>query len=691
MREMTRVLGRREPRDPDADPHLNEEWLVTNGLGGYASGTVTGSITRRYHGLLIAALPNPLGRMMMLNGLSERLRLPDRTVVYTGAEELLSAIPPASSLASAEFRLETGLPVWRYEISGFILEKRLLLPYRQNTVHLTYKLLAGSGRLRVGLRPAIHFRSHDAPVNAASGQRYLLSVVDDRFEISSTPEMPTLRMEIHGRSAAFTFDRKETESIPYSTERHRGYEWQGSLWSPGYFRSDLSPGEQVTLVASTESWETIRALTPESAATAEADRRLLLVAGSAPEAQTAPELVFAADQFLITPVGRTEDAARAKAAGDEVRTVIAGYHWFTDWGRDTMISLEGLTLATGRKNEAGWIIRTFAHYIRDGLIPNMFPEGEREGLYHTADATLWFFHAIHRYVVNTGDRVTLKMLLPKLTDIISRHIQGTHFGIHMDPSDALLVQGQEGYQLTWMDAKAGDWVVTPRRGKAVEINALWYNALMLLSGWLRADEDVTGGDSLAALAARARESFNRRFWFEAGGYLYDVVDAEAGGNDDSCRPNQVLAISLDQPVLDEPRWSPVMDVVTQRLLTPVGLRSLAPGSPEYKAKYYGDLRARDAAYHQGTVWAWLIGPYIDAWLKLHPGRTEEAREMLLGFLPHFNEQCVGSISEVFDAEEPYTPRGCIAQAWSVAEVLRCWIMTAPHEERKPASETVGSL
>src|SRR5215471_6250333 len=476
MREMIRVLGRREPRDPDADPHLNEEWLVTNGLGGYASGTVTGSITRRYHGLLIAALPNPHGRMMMLNGLSERLRLPDRSVVYTGAEEL-SAVPPENTLAAAEFRLETGLPVWRYEISGFILEKRLLLPYRQNTVHLTYKLLAGSGRLRVGLRPAIHFRSHDAPVNAATGQKYLLSVVDDRFEISSTPEMPTLRMEIHGRSAAFTFDRKETESIPYSTERHRGYEWQGSLWSPGYFRSDLSPGEQVALVASTESWETIRALTPESAATAEADRRLLLVAGSAPEAQTAPELVFAADQFLITPVGRTEDAARAKAAGDEVRTVIAGYHWFTDWGRDTMISLEGLTLATGRKNEAGWILRTFAYYIRDGLIPNMFPEGQKHGLYHTADATLWFFHAIHRYQALTGDRTTLKLLLPKLDDIVEHHISGTRLGIGMDPGDALLKQGAEGYQLTWMDAKVEDWVVTPRRGKAVEINALWYNAL----------------------------------------------------------------------------------------------------------------------------------------------------------------------------------------------------------------------
>jgi predicted glycogen debranching enzyme len=378
-------------------------------------------------------------------------------------------------------------------------------------------------------------------------------------------------------------------------------------------------------------------------------------------------------------VGRVEDAARAKAAGDEVRTVIAGYHWFTDWGRDTMISLEGLTLTTGRNNQAGWILRTFAYYVRDGLIPNLFPEGQKEGLYHTADATLWYFHALHRYVELTGDHTTLQLILPKLVDIIDHHIRGTRFGIGMDPADAMLRQGAEGYQLTWMDAKVGDWVVTPRRGKAVEINALWYNALRLMEQWLSDAKDEARAANIGEIAGRVRESFNRRFWYEEGGYLYDVVDtnvdAEKGGDDSSCRPNQVMAISLDHPVLDEARWQPVMDVVTERLLTPVGLRSLAPGSPDYKSKYYGDLRSRDAAYHQGTVWAWLIGPYVDAWLKLHPGKESEARQFLMGFLPHFNEQCIGSISEVFDAEAPYTPRGCVAQAWSVAEVLRCWVKT----------------
>ena len=676
-KNLVRVLPKREMQDPEADPHLRQEWLVTNGLGGYASGTVSGAITRRYHGLLIAALPNPLGRMMMLNGLSERLRLPDRRVVYTGAEEL-AGIAPEYTLAAAEFRLEAGLPVWRYEVGGFVLEKRLMLIYRQNTVHITYRLVEGNEKLRLGLRPAIHFRPHDAPVNSGDSRKYVLTVCDDQYEISSGSDLPALRMMIHGPSTAFTFDRKETKSIPYRTERSRGYEWEGSLWSPGYFRADLAAGESTTLVFSTETWETIRALTPQDATFGEIERRKLLLAAAPPPAREGPgaELVLAADQFLIEPVGRVEDAARARAAGDEIRSVIAGYHWFTDWGRDTMISLEGLTLTTGRKNEAGWILRTFGYYIRDGLIPNMFPEGQKDGLYHTADATLWFFHAIHRYVALTGDRNTLKLLLPKLVGIVEHHIRGTRFGIGMDPADALLRQGQEGYQLTWMDAKVGDWVVTPRRGKAVEINALWYNALSLLEQWLAEEGDAGGATRIAGIRAQTCESFNRRFWFDNGGYLYDVVDAEQGGNDDACRPNQVLAISLDFPVLDKSRWQSVMDVVTQRLLTPVGLRSLAPGHPDFKPKYYGDLRARDAAYHQGTVWAWLIGPYIDAWVKLHPGEEPQARQFLEGFVPHLDEACIGSISEVFDAEPPYTPRGCIAQAWSVAEVLRCWVKTA---------------
>jgi predicted glycogen debranching enzyme len=469
--------------------------------------------------------------------------------------------------------------------------------------------------------------------------------------------------------------------IRYRVEESRGYEALGTLWAPGYFRADLAPGQSVTLVASTEPWKTVLALNPDEALAAERERRRRLLAAAHPSVRQGPaaELVLAADQFLITPAGRVEDGARAQAAGDEVRTVIAGYHWFTDWGRDTMISLEGLTLTTGRQVEAGYILRTFAHYVRDGLIPNHFPEGQREGLYNTADATLWYFHAIDRYLAATGDVETLRLLLPRLCDIVKHHLEGTRFGIAVGPRDGLLHQGAEGYQLTWMDAKVGDWVVTPRRGKAVEINALWYNALRLLESWLRQLEGEGAARPVAEHAERAARSFNERFWYEKGGYLYDVVDGEQG-DDPACRPNQVLAIALPHPVLDRARWRPVLEVVRQRLLTPVGLRSLAPGHPDYKAKYYGDLRARDAAYHQGTVWAWLIGPFVDAWLKVHPGDRAGARGFLQGFTGHLEEACVGSISEVFDAEPPFTPRGCIAQAWSVAEVLRCWAKTAPEEE-----------
>jgi predicted glycogen debranching enzyme len=432
----------------------------------------------------------------------------------------------------------------------------------------------------------------------------------------------------------------------------------------------------VTLIASTEPWTTIMALQADEAQMAEHRRRQRLLASAHPQAQvgTAGELVLATDQFIVTPAGRIADTARARAAGDEVRSIIAGYHWFTDWGRDTMISLEGLTLTSGRHVEAGWILRAFARYIRDGLIPNLFPEGENEGLYHTVDATLWFFHALDRYLEMTQDRATLVLILPKLLDIIEHHRRGTHFNIGVDSRDGLLQQGQEGYQLTWMDAKVDDWVVTPRRGKAVEINALWYNALRLLEGWVREEQGDEAAKGLAELAEQAYTSFNQRFWYAGGSYLYDLIDGPQG-NDTACRPNQLLSISLRHPVLDQSYWEGVFDVVRQRLLTPVGLRSLAPDHPDYKPKYFGDIRARDAAYHQGTVWPWLIGPFIDAWLRIYPAERAKARQCLEGLVPHLGEACLGTISEIFDAEPPFMPRGCVAQAWSVAEMLRCWVKT----------------
>ena len=684
--ELIRQIPWSEARAAEPEVLLTREWLVTNGLGGYAAGTVSGIPTRRYHGFLVAALPAPFGRMMLLPQLSEQLRLPDGTIVRLGGEERVGGAPQLYGAPYfSEFRLECGLPIWRYKVGGAVLEKQVMLPYAQNTVHITYRLVSGEGTIRLKVMPSLHFRAHEAPVSTPLPARFTLTAEEDRYEVAAGAELPSLRMMLYGQRTAFTVETRKIPNVLFRIEGLRGYEHTGDLWSPGYFRVDLSDDHTATLVASTESWEVICALQPSEALLAEHERRQRLLDAAHAEARTglAAELLLAADQFVIRPTGRVRDAVRAHASGDQVRTVIAGYHWFTDWGRDTMISLEGLTLTTGRHVEAGYILRTFADYVRDGLIPNLFPEGEQEGLYHTADATLWFFHALDRYLDVTGDQTTLRLVLPKLLDIVEHHLRGTHFGIRVDPQDGLLCQGQEGYQLTWMDAKVGDWVVTPRRGKAVEINALWYNALRLLEGWVRAEQDEPTAQRLAEHAELAYQSFNDRFWYAAGGYLYDVVDGEQG-DDPACRPNQVLAISLRHAVLAPARWQPVLKVVQQRLLTPVGLRSLAPDHPEYKARYDGDLRARDAAYHQGTVWAWLIGPFIDAWLKVYPDDYAGARRFLHGFEAHLSEACIGSISEIFDAEEPFTPRGCVAQAWSVAEVLRCWVKTSPQAAQKPA-------
>jgi predicted glycogen debranching enzyme len=416
----------------------------------------------------------------------------------------------------------------------------------------------------------MNFRHHDSPVSETLAASYMLTAVDDQFEICAAREQPTLRLLIHGSNSSLTLRRQRSSNLSYVQEKDRGYPYDGAIWTPGYFHLDLSlDGDNAaegTMVASTEPWDTVRALTPAEAVGAETSRRTQLLAQANPGAQSGipAELVLAADQFIVTPAGRIEEAARAKAAGDEVRTVIAGYHWFTDWGRDTMISLEGLTLLTGRHREAGYILRTFAHYVRDGLIPNMFPEGEREGLYHTADASLWFFHAVDRYFKVTDDRATLRLLLPTLRDIIEHHLRGTRFGIAVDPDDGLLRQGAAGYQLTWMDAKVDDWVVTPRRGKAVEINALYYNALRLLEDWVRLEQGAPAAQPFGEHAERAQASFNARFWNPAGGYLYDVIDGEAG-DDSACRPNQILAISLPHAILAADRWRAVFDIVRTRL------------------------------------------------------------------------------------------------------------------------------
>src|ERR1700726_2537593 len=518
---------RRATRDEHPVPEAPREWLVANGLGGYASATITGAITRRYHGFLIAAQPAPLGRMVDLHDIEVDLELEDGSVVNLRERGRF-----------LDFTLSMGLPSWRYELDGLVIETSIVVPSRQNIVHSTFRSLGDGRRVRLRVRPLIDFRPLEAPVGEALSSGYTLTIRGDRYEVSAGPDLPTLRLAVDGaEGATFTADGGSRRERFYDIEAQRGYDSRGWLWSPGYFAGEIRKDCPLTLIAATEAWHTVLALSPDDALTFEGERRRRLVGMAAAPAQIgfAAELVLAADAFVIPPVGRIADGARARAEGDEVRTVIAGYHWFTDWGRDTMISLEGLTLATGRAIEARWILRTFAHYLRDGLIPNMFPEGQNQGLYHTADATLWFFHALQRYVEHCQDKATLELLLPILKGIVRHHLDGTLFGIKVDPRDGLLTQGAEGYALTWMDAKVGDWVVTPRRGKAVEINALWYNALRLLEGWDRHHGGGLKAGEIGEAAARVQQSFNRRFWCGQRGYLYDVVDGEQG-DDPACRP-----------------------------------------------------------------------------------------------------------------------------------------------------------
>ena len=661
--------------DPKDAPRLvDREWLVTNGLGGYAAGTIAGVCTRRFHGLLVAALPAPLGRVMMLNHASEELRLEDGRIVRLGGgdERSEGAFDLEALRAFSGFRLETGVPVWRYEFDGIVLEKSLVLPHLQNTVFIRYRVLEAKGTVHLRIRPSVHFRAHEGRVDTPLTDVYVLRAVGARNEIRGRPDTPALKLRVHGRRACLVLDGGSRRDIFYRVEHNRGYDATGALWSPGYLRAELSAGEDAFLSASTEPWEIFGAMEPDDAFTLERIRQERLLASAPPPLRlgVGAELVLAADQFVMVPNTRVLDAARARATGEDIRSVIAGYHWFTDWGRDTMISLEGLLLCTGRHTEAACILRLFGRHVRDGLIPNLFPEGKQEGLYHAADATLWFFHALGRYLAYTGDWALIASFMPTLADIVQRHLAGTRFGIRVD-ADGLLAQGQDGYQLTWMDAKVQDWVVTPRRGKTVEINALWYNALRLMEAWSSKAQGGGTPAEYAALAEKNRTSFNARFWSETAGCLYDLVDGDDEERD-CVRPNQLLAFSLPHPVLDETRWKAVLETVERELLTPVGLRTLSRASPKYKPRYDGDLRARDAAYHQGTAWAWLIGPYIDARLKVRPGDTAGARACLDGLIRHMREACIGSISEIFDAEAPFTPRGCVAQAWSVAEVLRAW-------------------
>ncbi|MGQ0507090.1 MAG: amylo-alpha-1,6-glucosidase [Myxococcaceae bacterium] len=663
-------------KGPELAEVRDREWLVTNGLGGYASGTLMGLPTRRHHGYFVPALASPHGRTVLLSRLTEVL-LNESGSVRIDAFEREDGVVDAPGLESLRtFRLVGLIPEWEFEVpGGGRLRKRLVLVHGSNTLHVSYRNESGRPLL-LRIRPWWVCRMHDRPLQSAK-EFPRVELQDDRDSINMEGDIPDIKVRVRAPAPAPLVALPEiSPTLELSVEHARGYDHHEQLRSPGYHDCTLLPDQSLVFSVTVAGWEDLNPPTDEAFENELARERSLLEQAKVDQWDSiTARLVLAADQFVIEPSARPADESHARARGENARSVIAGYPWFTDWGRDTMISLEGLTLSTGRTHEAADILRTFCHHVRHGLLPNLFPEGGREGLYHTADATLWLFHALHRYLVATADHAMLRELFPVLQDVIAHHLRGTLFGIGVDPEDGLLRQGQEHYQLTWMDAKVDDWVVTPRRGKAVEINALWFNALKLMTGWAQALGQLEDAGRYAAAAEKTQASFNRRFWNPSTQSLYDVVDGERG-DDPAIRPNQVFAISLDRPVLRPDLWPVVLKTVQTKLLTPVGLRTLSEDHSDYRANYDGDLRSRDAAYHQGTVWPWLLGHYVDA-IRRIDGSTVATESIMQGLCAQLRTTCAGQVSEIFDATPPFRARGCFAQAWSVAEFLRVWRVRHP--------------
>jgi predicted glycogen debranching enzyme len=637
------------------------EWLVTNGMGGYASGTISGLLTRRYHGLLIAALRPPLGRTLLLTKLDETATYDGRTYPLFANRWAGGKMEPASFHHLERFHLEGTTPVWTFACADALLEKRVWMQPGANTTYVRYDLRRATAPLTLIIKALVNYRGHHGNTHADDWQMQIASM---KHGLRVTAFEGATPLYLLSDQAKATVQHDWYKNFFLSVEDYRGLEAHEDHLHAGGFRATLHPGESLTLVASTEATPNLDGACAYTQRQAY-EQDLIAQSGHADTPERARHLVLAADQFIVRrPLSDDPDGL----------TVIAGYPWFGDWGRDTMISLPGLTLVTGRHDAAARILRTFARFVDQGMLPNRFPEADETPEYNTVDATLWYFEAIRAYHAATGDDALLRDLFPVLREMVEWHRRGTCYNIHVDPADGLLYAGEPGVQLTWMDAKVGDWVVTPRMGKPVEINALWYNALCSMADLARhlgkpADR---AADAYEALAEQARAGF-AQFWNKARGYCYDVIDGPdlVKGDDPALRPNQLLAVSLPHSPLAPEQQRAVVDACARHLLTSHGLRSLASDDPAYVGHYGGDQRQRDAAYHQGTIWGWLIGPFVSAYLRVY-GDHEQARSFLQPLIHHLADHGLGSLSEIFDGDRPFTPRGCIAQAWSVAEVLRAW-------------------
>lgn len=645
------------------------EWLITNGIGGYGGGTLCGTLTRCYHGLLIAALKPPLGRTLLLTKLNE-------TVTYQKENAFLSCDRWSGGTLTGHgyqylerFHLEGTTPVWSYAIADALLEKRIWMQPGKNTTYIQYRLCRASTPMTLSVKALVNYRDHHSVIQSNDEGKV--------WQIQTSSHPQGLKVQAFEAATPFYLLSDKGQLIPASkwyehyfltTEQYRGLNPLDDNFHAATLRTSLQPGETLTLVASTQPEPNLDG----QAALAVREQYEKDLLQQALQSNSSPpwikQLVLAADQFVVDRALIDEQTGKSTAG----KTIIAGYPWFGDWGRDTMIALPGIALATGRAAIARPILRTFARYLSQGMLPNSFPEANDTPGYNTVDAILWYFEAIRAYVEATQDLELLAALFPALSEVVDWHIRGTRYNIQFDPTDGLLYAGETGEQLTWMDAKVDDWVVTPRIGKPVEINALWHNVLMTMAQFCQQLDRPEG--EYTTLAQRVAHSFEK-FWQPEQGYCYDVIDGPEG-RDPALRPNQIFAVSLKfAPPLTPQQQKAIVDVCAQQLLTSHGLRSLTPTHPDYVGVYGGDRYKRDGAYHQGTVWSWLIGPFIQAHLKVYRDPVL-ARSFLTPLSHHLGAGCVGTLSEIFDGNAPFTPRGACAQAWSVAEILRLWRLLA---------------
>jgi predicted glycogen debranching enzyme len=648
---------------------LDREWLETNGLGGFASSSIVGLNTRRYHGLLVAATLPPVGRTVLLSKF-------DETVIVDGQRFELSAnqypgvVHPQGFNYLKRFRLNP-FPIFTYEIAVGEIEKSVFMVHGQNTTVVQYRANFPGKRVELEVRPLIAFRDFHSTTHENSALNPKVIFDNGMASIAPYTGLPRLYL------AHNAIDTQRTgewyRNFEYAVEQERGLDFREDLFQPMLLRVDLSTQPTATLIASTERHPVLEA---EEMREGEIGRRRNVANAAPADRDFVRALTTAAHQYVV--------------ARKDGQTIIAGYPWFSDWGRDTMISLPGLTLVTGRYDTARQILEEFAKFISEGMLPNCFPDAGAQPEYNTVDATLWYFEAIRAYFEYSVDVEVVRNLYPVLTDIIAWHVRGTRYGIKVD-SSGLLTSGAPGVQLTWMDAKVGDWVVTPRYGKPVEIQALWFNALCVMEDFAAMLGDAVAQKRYSGMATIARWSFNRLFWNVEAGCLYDVVNG--GPPDASIRPNQIFAVGLRHSMLSADRARQVVDVVQRELATPYGLRTLSPRDSRYIGHYAGDQRSRDGAYHQGTVWPWLMGPFITAYLKVNGGSNSaraQAAEWLQPLRSHLSEAGLGQISEIFDGDPPHRPCGCFAQAWSVAEALRTLVEDVLCCARSRNSQVAGA-